>query len=276
VTALVAACCGATADARTLADQITRWSAPRGVRYLQSGARHAQVLAALGESDFEAAYQHASAVAATGLLGSHAPHGAWVALDLVEAALRTGRADEAIAHVRGLQTADVAAISPRMQLLATAAAAMTAADEDAFGEFEKALAVPGTDRWPFDLGRVHLLYGERLRRAGRMAQSREHFTAALDTFGGLGAPTWMERAAQELRATGQTRQRTEGWQMDALTPQELEIATFAAAGLSNKEIGSRLYLSHRTIGAHLYRIFPKLGVTSRAALRDALAAQPAG
>jgi DNA-binding CsgD family transcriptional regulator len=276
VTALVAACRGATADARALADQITRWSAPRSVRYLLSAARHTQALAALGESDFGAAYQHASAVAATGLLGSHAPHGAWVALDLVEAALRTGRTDEAIAHVRALQAADVAAISPRMQLLATATAAMTAADEDAFGGFEKALAVPGADRWPFDLGRVHLLYGERLRRVGRMAQSREHFTAALDTFGRLGAPTWMERAAQELRATGQTRQRAEGWQVDALTPQELEIASLAAAGLSNKAIGGRLYLSHRTVGAHLYRIFPKLGVTSRAALRDALPAQPAG
>jgi DNA-binding NarL/FixJ family response regulator len=73
-----------------------------------------------------------------------------------------------------------------------------------------------------------------------------------------------------LRATGRALPRDD----DALTPQELEIAELAAAGLSNKQIGQRLLLSHRTVGAHLYQIFPKLAVTSRAALRDTLASLP--
>jgi DNA-binding CsgD family transcriptional regulator len=81
-----------------------------------------------------------------------------------------------------------------------------------------------------------------------------------------------ERARQELRASGETsRPRVpEGW--DQLSPQELQIARMAAGGLTNREIGERLYLSHRTIGSHLYRIFPKLGISSRGQLRDSLGA----
>ena len=101
-------------------------------------------------------------------------------------------------------------------------------------------------------------------------EARAQLTAALEIFEGLGAKPWAVRATGELRATGRAVQR-DG---DALTPQELEIAELAAAGLSNKQIGQRLFLSHRTVGAHLYQIFPKLGVTSRAALRDALTSLP--
>ena len=89
-------------------------------------------------------------------------------------------------------------------------------------------------------------------------------------FQGLGARPWADRAAAELRACGQTRRRNDYASADVLTPQEREIALMAASGLSNKAIGERLSLSHRTIGTHLYRAFPKLGITSRAALRDAL------
>jgi DNA-binding CsgD family transcriptional regulator len=94
-------------------------------------------------------------------------------------------------------------------------------------------------------------------------------------FDALGFVTMSERARQELRASGETsRRRTpDGW--DQLTPQELQIAQLAASGMTNREIGQRLYLSHRTIGSHLYRIFPKLGVTSRSQLSSALAASTA-
>jgi DNA-binding NarL/FixJ family response regulator len=91
--------------------------------------------------------------------------------------------------------------------------------------------------------------------------------AAHEAFDALGAEPWSERARQELRASGESsRQRMlEAW--DQLSPQELQIAQMAAQGLSNREIGQRLFLSHRTVGYHLYRIFPKLGITSRAELR---------
>ena len=151
------------------------------------------------------------------------------------------------------------------------AAALAAPDAHALRLFESALAIPGIDRWPFDLARVQLAFGERLRRAQSTRHSRLHLSAALQTFERLGALPWAMRVAGELRATGQARPRAAGRGRDALTPQEREIATLAAAGLSNKEIGQRLFLSHRTVGGHLHRLFPKLGITSRAALRDALA-----
>jgi DNA-binding NarL/FixJ family response regulator len=94
--------------------------------------------------------------------------------------------------------------------------------------------------------------------------------AAREAFDALGAAGWGERARQELRASGETSRRRTPDAWDELTPQELQIAQLAAAGLTNREIGERLYLSHRTIGSHLYRIFPKLGVTSRSELRDAV------
>jgi DNA-binding CsgD family transcriptional regulator len=194
-----------------------------------------------------------------------------VATDLVEAAVRSGRPAEAAAHVAAIREAGLAALSPRLELLATAAEAIAAPDDIAPRLFERALAVVGADRFPFDLARVQLCHGERLRRAKITTQSRAQLIAALDTFERLGARPWATRAASLLRATGRVPRRDS----DALTPQELEVAELAAAGLSNKQIGQRLFLSHRTVGAHLYQIFPKLGVTSRAALRDALASLPA-
>jgi DNA-binding NarL/FixJ family response regulator len=84
------------------------------------------------------------------------------------------------------------------------------------------------------------------------------------------AQPWIPRARNELRATGAHRLSPAAAHLDELTAQQREIAELAAAGLTNKEISARLFLSARTVGNHLYQIFPKLGVTSRAALRDAL------
>jgi len=235
----------------------------------------ARVLTELAHADFEAAYHYAAEISPAGRLATHRPHALWVLLDLVEAALRTGRVSEAAAHVRAIREASASAISPRLALLSDAAAALIAPDDSAVELFGAALAVRDAERWPFELARVHLLYGERLRRGRAMTQSRIHLAAALDGFRRLGATAWYDRAAMELRATGRTRPRSHRHYRQGLTPQELEIAQLAATGLNNKQIGSRLHLSHRTVGAHLYRIFPKLGISSRAALRDARPAEPA-
>src|SRR5258708_3329285 len=98
--------------------------------------------------------------------------------------------------------------------------------------------------------------------------------AACEPFERLGARPWAHRARNELRATGQTKPRVDPYTRVPLTPQEGEIASLAAAGLTNKQIAERLFLSPRTVGSHLHRIFPKLGIATRAALRDALAAAP--
>jgi DNA-binding NarL/FixJ family response regulator len=81
---------------------------------------------------------------------------------------------------------------------------------------------------------------------------------------------WSERARQQLRATGETSRPRTPEARDQLTPQELQIVEMAAEGLSNRAIGQKLYLSHRTVSSHLYRVFPKLGITSRTELRAAL------
>jgi DNA-binding CsgD family transcriptional regulator len=232
-------------------------------------------LEAVGNGDFEVAYHHATSISPAGQLASHAPTALFVFLDLVESAVRTRRFAEADAHVAALLETGVSAISPRLALLVGGSAAIAAQDHKAGELFEDAMAIPGTDRWPFDLARVQLAYGEYLRRQRATTDARKYLTNALTAFQGLGARGWVERASQELRASGQGQARTSGLQAacSQLTSQEHEIAMLAAAGMTNKEIGERLFLSHRTVGAHLYRVFPKLGITSRAALRDALADQ---
>jgi DNA-binding CsgD family transcriptional regulator len=270
--ALLAAVQGRFDTSRAVADQMIGWAGPRGVRTAQIYARHALVLADLGQGDFESAYHHATAMSPAGILASHVPHGLWVVMDLVEAAVRTHRHEEADRHVSAMQGADLAELSPRLAILVAASAAVAADDGRAPALFERALSLPTVDRWPFDAARVRLAYGERLRRTRATTESRIHLQAALTAFQKLGAVPWASRAELELRATGAIRTPSRGRGANSLTPQELQIARLAASGLTNKQIAQRLYLSPRTVGGHLYQIFPKLGITTRAALRDALGA----
>jgi DNA-binding CsgD family transcriptional regulator len=191
-------------------------------------------------------------------------------MDLVEAAVRTHRPAEAQRHVQAMAEADIAALSPRLAILAAASAALASGDEEAPVLFRHALSLPTVDRWPFDVARVRLAYGERLRRSRATTESRLQLEAALSAFQKLGAAPWASRAELELRATGRTRTSSADTPTVILTPQELQIARLAASGLTNKQIAERLFLSPRTVSGHLYRIFPKLGITGRAALRDAL------
>ncbi|GAA0938604.1 helix-turn-helix transcriptional regulator [Virgisporangium aurantiacum] len=150
--------------------------------------------------------------------------------------------------------------------MVTHGAAAMAADDDRFG---RATTSPEAEAWPFDLARIRLAYGEHLRRVKATRAAREHLTAAARTFTHLGAAPWADRANSELRASGMPGARLTAPD-PRLSPQQYEIARLAAAGLTNKEIGLRLQISPRTVGTHLYQIFPKLGITARAALRDAL------
>jgi DNA-binding CsgD family transcriptional regulator len=161
-------------------------------------------------------------------------------------------------------------LSPRLGMLVAAAEALVADDDEAQNWFSRALAIPGIERWPFDQARVQLLRGERLRRARATSESRPYLKAALATFERLGARPWADRAAAELHATGEPATIRPRAGLSTLTGQESTIATLAARGLTNKSIAAQLNLSHRTIGAHLSRVFQKVGINSRAALRDAL------
>jgi DNA-binding CsgD family transcriptional regulator len=169
-----------------------------------------------------------------------------------------------------MRAADPGRLSRRLALVTTAAQAMVAPDDTAADLFDEALALTGIEVWPFELARVRLAYGERLRRLRRTRDARIHLEAARDGFDRLGALLWSQRAATELQATGSSRRAGVAGGTASLTPQELEVAQLAASGLTNREIATRLFLSPRTVSAHLYRAFPKLGITTRATLRDAL------
>jgi DNA-binding NarL/FixJ family response regulator len=270
VQGLLAAGRGEEQTAQAVTGEILRWARPRGIRAALCYAWWARTLLALGLGDFEEAYEQAIRISPAGSLAAYTPWAMWVMMDLVHAAVRTGRQAEAAAHVAAIRAANVESLSSRIALLARGAAAMVASDADAADAFDAALGIVGVERWPFDLARVQLAYGERLRRARAMNEARIHLAAAQELFESIGARSWAEHAANELRATGQRRPRGVARDPDGLTPQEHEIAMLAAEGLSNKQIGARLFLSHRTVAFHLHRTFPKLGITSRAGLRDAL------
>jgi len=188
---------------------------------------------------------------------------------LAEAAVQVGRVDQA--RVELARFAPLAARTPAVgvNVAIRYARAVLAEPGEAEQAFTSALDRDWSD-WPFEHGRLLLAYGSWLRRHQRVSESRVQLRRARDEFVRTGARPWAERARQELRAAGDATPpaRAIGW--DLLSPQEGQIAGLVIEGLSNKEIGRRLYLSHRTVGSHLYRMFPKLGVSSRAQLVRAL------
>jgi DNA-binding CsgD family transcriptional regulator len=189
--------------------------------------------------------------------------------DLVEAAVHSGHRAEVEPLVADLEAIALRTPSPALHVGLRYARALLAPEDEAEELFAAALAAD-LGPWPFARARLQLAHGAWLRRQRRAAGSRAPLRAARDAFDALGAVGWGDRARQELRASGeQSRPRTPEAR-EQLSPQELVIAELAAEGLTNREIGARLYLSHRTVGTHLHRIFPKLGITSRVALRAAI------
>jgi DNA-binding NarL/FixJ family response regulator len=138
--------------------------------------------------------------------------------------------------------------------------------EDAEPLYREAVERLAVSRGVVHLARARLLYGEWLRRENRRVDAREQLRAAHETFSGLGAEAFAERARHELLATGETvRKRTDDAR-GVLTPQEAHIARLARDGLSNAEIGAQLFISPRTVQYHLRKIFLKLEITSRTQL----------
>jgi len=184
----------------------------------------------------------------------------WVVADLTEAALGTGRVTETSDLIAGLATDLRTDPTPAVRYTVLWSDALLAA-----GRFDAALAA---DPGGCELARARLMlaYGSRLRRQRRMREARIALAEAQDTFARLGMGGFGYRAARELRAAGGVAARQRTGSLPRLTPQELQIAQLAAEGLSNRQIGEQLYLSHRTVGSHLYHLFPKLGITRRSEL----------
>ncbi|MCU1613210.1 MAG: transcriptional regulator, LuxR family [Frankiales bacterium] len=191
---------------------------------------------------------------------------------LAEAASRTGHAAAARAELARFESLAARTPADGVQVALRLARAFLAEPSDAEHAFTVALDADWSD-WAFEHGRLLLGYGSWLRRSQRVTESRVQLRAALHEFTSSGAVPWAEQAQRELRAAGEAGSgpgspATLGWEQ--LSPREAQIAELVVEGFSNKEIGQRLYLSPRTVSSHLYRVFPKLGVTSRGQLARAL------
>jgi DNA-binding CsgD family transcriptional regulator len=185
--------------------------------------------------------------------------------DLVEAAVRLGRPEAAAEPLDLFETWSRTTGQRWTRALVHRCRALLDGDHD---QFRAALALHERGGRPFDEARTQLLYGEWLRREKRKADARAQLRIALETFERLGAAPWAERARTELTATGITGRAADHGLSVSLTPQELQIVRLAAHGRSNKEIAAQLFLSARTVGHHLYKAYPKLGVASRSELSD--------
>ena len=217
--ALLAAARGDSQAATDTARAMDAWAAPRRAGIVGAYASHIRSLTALGQDDFETAFGNAAAISPPGTFAPHAPHALWVFLDLIEAAIHTGRRTEAAAHVAAARDCRLDQLSPRLHLVVLAGEAITAPRDGTRPQtaLEQVIAEPAHDRWPFDLARIQLTYGTHLRRIKRTTDARRQLAAAAQTFRRLGATPWAARADRELRATGITI-ATAGTGLASLTP----------------------------------------------------------
>ncbi|MEA2430354.1 MAG: hypothetical protein QOI19_827 [Thermoleophilaceae bacterium] len=198
----------------------------------------------------------------------------WALPELVEAAARCGRTEVADAAMERLAERTRAAGTDLALGIEARARALVSEDDAAEALYREAIDRLGRSRFAYDLARSHLLYGEWLRREHRRSDAREPLRTACDLFGGMGAPAFAERARRELLATGETVRARAPDTRDQLTAQETQIAQLAREGLSNPQIGARLFISPRTVQYHLRKVFAKLDITSRNQLVRALPGDP--
>jgi DNA-binding CsgD family transcriptional regulator len=187
----------------------------------------------------------------------------WGLSELIEAATRTGRADLATDALERLTRKARAAGTDWALGIEARSRALLSEGARAESHFRAALAHLGRTRVRAELARAHLLYGEWLRRENRRRDARTQLRAAHDQFTSIGLEGFAERARSELSATGESVPRRTVDSRDDLTAQERQIARLAGDGLSNPEIGARLFLSPRTVEWHLHNVFSKLGIRSR-------------
>jgi DNA-binding CsgD family transcriptional regulator len=257
-------------SAEAIANEAERIGAPLGI--LLAEVQMARGINSLGAGRYDDAYRHLRRMFDPLDSAYHPMRHCYFIGDLAEAAVQSGHRDDAITLLAEMEALARRTPSPQFQLAVLYARAILADDREAPQLFQAALAA-AAGHSAFTMARLQLAYGVWLRRARRVKEARPLLQAATEAFGALGALPWSERSHQELRAAGATIARRAPERQEELTPQELQIALMAAQGLTNREIGQKLYLSHRTVGSHLYRIYPKLDITSRFQLRDALATE---
>ena len=195
---------------------------------------------------------------------------AWASVELIEAATRSDRPDVARIALERLVAATAVARTESARGIEARCRALLTEGRTAEGLYREAIQRLGRSRLRPELARAHLLYGEWLRRDDRRADAREQLRMAYDRFTSIGMEAFAERTDRELEATGEKVRRRTVETGDDLTAQERQIAQLARAGLSNPEIGARLFLSQHTVAYHLRKVFSKLGISSRHDLAAAL------
>jgi len=272
IMATVLALRGDPAAARTHADRALSSADPAQSGLVAARARRALGIAALTEGSHLLAFTQLRQLFSEDGTPVHHIFSYLGVADIATAAVRADRRMEghdvlerALSHLDGTA-------SPRLGQLIARARAILASPDGAGVHFETALADPAGDEWPFERAQLRLDYAEWLRRRRRINDAKPVLRQALGTFRRLGAQPWAERAEAELRACGVAvaAAPAERDALQELTPQQRQIVRLASDGLTNREIGDRLFLSPRTVGSHLYRSFPKLGVADRHQLRDVI------
>ncbi|WAL68711.1 AAA family ATPase [Amycolatopsis cynarae] len=270
VQAEIAALRGDHEQATALADEAERAGLAAGARPVLATVQLTRGLTALSEGRFDDAFAELRRILDPADPAYQLALRAYCLAELTEAAVRSGHTETMRKILADMEPLGTTSPSPALHIGLRYARAALASTEDAEELFLEALRADLTG-WPAERGRVHLAFGEWLRRQRRVVESRTHLRTARETFDALGMTSWGERARRELRSAGESSPNRGPDARAKLTPHELSIAQLAAEGLTNREIGQRLYLSHRTVGTHLHRIFPKLGVSSRADLAGMLA-----
>ena len=266
----LAALRGQVTGALDIAAEVEADAVKAGNRALLNGVQLIRGLAALGDGRPGDAFEEFRHMVDPADIAYQYPQCAWAIDYLAAAASLSGRGAEALGSLRHVgELAGGTTASGVVRALAYARAVLAADEDRAQALFDEAIRLKASAS-PWYCGRVDLAYGSWLRRHRRIAESRRPLEAAQPVFDALGAAAWSARAVQELAATGRRARQHEADAWSKLSAQELQVVRLAAQGLSNREIGARLYLSHRTVGSHLYRAFPKLGVRSRAELHLAL------
>jgi DNA-binding CsgD family transcriptional regulator len=269
---LVCAVRGENDRAEFLSSEAERLALPRGASAVLSDIQLVRAFVAIGGCRYEEAFQQLHRTVDPDD-PSHHMRSMWRIGEYVEAAVHAGRTDEARQQIATTENLEGRHDSQRIRIGLLYGRALLADDDSAEEAFEVALRAD-LSSCPLYRARLLLEYGTWLRRRRRTVEGRTPLRAALEAFVALGTQPWAERARQELRASREsTKNEPRAWM--TLTEQEQQVAVLAADGLSNREIGQRLYISHRTVSSHLYHVFPKLGVTSRGHLRAALGSSAA-
>jgi DNA-binding CsgD family transcriptional regulator/tetratricopeptide (TPR) repeat protein len=266
---VMAALRGREEEASALLDSVAERAAGFGQGFGVQFTRWASAILLNGLGHYEQAFlaaQRASAEAPELFIS------AWALPELIEASVRTERIPVAEDALDRLSVVAAAGDTDWVRGVEARSRALVSDDDMAERFYQEAVERLGRTTLRPELARARLLYGEWLRRQSRRMDARVELRAAHDLFVAIGMEAFAERSRRELMATGETvRKRTaEASASDALTPQERQIALLVRDGLSNPEIGARLFLSPRTVEWHLRKIFTKFSITSRKQLRDSL------